>query len=262
MSALGLLVGSSSVPRRTSQAPHAPGGSLSTSVRESKSTLPGNRVRSLCCLHACWRSFLGAQPSWGMGSSYLAGGGGTWPPGDPALTPSPRVLASLPPLCSRPAGRRLFRLQGSGQAPRGSRPLCRPQWEVRGPRHRSGEQTGWQTAPADVGGGRGRRGKRVSGLPSALACPRLVVGWGSRTAPLESPGAPSTRADDLREGHFFSDPFWEGPLGVRHPCTHPSAEAEKTHDNQTRARACGCACVRACVCPRVRSQACCLWARV
>lgn len=197
-----------------------------------------------------------------MGSSYLAGGGGTWPPGDPALTPSPRVLASLPPLCSRPAGRRLFRLQGSGQAPRGSRPLCRPQWEVRGPRHRSGEQTGWQTAPADVGGGRGRRGKRVSGLPSALACPRLVVGWGSRTAPLESPGAPSTRADDLREGHFFSDPFWEGPLGVRHPRTHPSAEAEKTHDNQTRARACGCACVRACVCPRVRSQACCLWARV
>lgn len=142
-----------------------------------------------------------------------------------------------------------FRVQGRPQ--RGSRPLCRPQWEVRGPRHRSGEQTGWQTAPADVGGGRGRRGKRVSGLPSALACPRLVVGWGSRTAPLESPGAPSTRADDLREGHFFSDPFWEGPLGVRHPRTHPSAEAEKTHTTRpVRVRvgvhACGRACARAC----------------
>lgn len=92
--------------------------------------------------------------------------------------------------------------------------------------------------------GAGVGGKRVSGRPSALECPRLVAGWGSRMGPVDSPGAPWTRADDLREGHFLSDPFWEGVLGSASSMHPPTRRSQQDTHDQT----CVCACACVCVC--------------
>lgn len=161
--------------------PTGPWGSLSTCLRESQATLVGNRVpvmsvqlRAWIVLGASW----GTSPSSPGGIHSDIGGGGTWHvalgSGLDLFCLGPGVLAS--PVHSR--GRCVLRLQGSGQgAPRGSRPVWRQQGQERGPR--SGDKTGWQTAPAPLrrwARGWGQEGSRA--VPRPLSAPDWLWGGG------------------------------------------------------------------------------------
>lgn len=225
--------GGPSVPKEDIPGTARPRGSFSPSLREQKSTLPGNRVpaTSVHLLRDTAGDLPGPKPSSPGAPTHkhrcrwhVARGSGL---------ACPLLLRASLPLLSRAAA------ASSGWTSRPQVGLGRCGGRRGGDRARSGEKPGWQTAPAHpgLGPGGGRGGVTAVGGSRAIPCapppPRSAPEWlwavggrgGCTTGQVETPGSPSTRAGDLGEGHVFSGPFrigLPGSVSVFHP-SPPSA---------------------------------------